>query len=65
MPLLSVNVAQPHEVEIQGKVVATGIDKLPVPGRVHLAALLRHALTLDSLAPLLHRDFSARLAAIE
>ena len=39
MKLLSVNVAMPREVEINGKPVSTGIYKLPVPGRVWLGKL--------------------------
>lgn len=39
MKLLSVNVALPQEIEINGKPVSTGIYKLPVPGRVWLGRL--------------------------
>lgn len=39
MKLLSVNVALPQEVEINGKPVSTGIYKLPVPGRIWLGKL--------------------------
>ena len=39
MKLLSVNVALPQEVEINGKPVLTGIYKLPVPGRTWLGKL--------------------------
>lgn len=39
MKLLSVNVALPKEVEINGRPVLTGIYKLPVPGRVWLGKL--------------------------
>jgi MOSC domain-containing protein YiiM len=39
MKLLSVNVALPQEIEIDGKLVLTGIYKLPVAGRVWLGRL--------------------------
>lgn len=39
MKLLSVNVALPQEVEINGKPVLTGIYKLPVEGRIWLGKL--------------------------
>jgi MOSC domain-containing protein YiiM len=39
MKLLSVNVALPQEIEINGKPVLTGIYKLPVAGRVWLGKL--------------------------
>ena len=39
MKLLSINVAMPQTVEINGKPVLTGIYKQPVAGRVHLGRL--------------------------
>lgn len=39
MKLLSVNIALPQEIEINGKPVLTGIYKLPVAGRVWLGRL--------------------------
>ncbi len=39
MKLLSVNIAQPHEIEIGGRMVRTGIYKLPVADRVWLRKL--------------------------
>ena len=39
MKLLSVNVAQPQEVEINGHLVLTGIYKQPVSGRLRLGKL--------------------------
>jgi len=39
MKLISVNIALPREVEINGRPVSTGIYKLPAPGRVWLGRL--------------------------
>ncbi|HVY69890.1 MAG TPA: MOSC domain-containing protein, partial [Verrucomicrobiae bacterium] len=39
MKLVSISIAQPQEIEINGKPVLTGIHKQPVAGRVWLGRL--------------------------